>query len=143
MSGANNSGAQVMATDALSAQLYASLEAMPDGFLLLDRDLRFKYVNAPAERILRRSREDLIGKLMWEEYPDFRGSIADREYARVMKEGGATSTFQLDLPPKIASKCAPSRRQAVLRFSYETSAKSTRRRSVCVCCELRSAGWTT
>ena len=99
MSGANNSGAQVMATDALSAQLYASLEAMPDGFLLLDRDLRFKYVNAPAERILRRSREDLIGKLMWEEYPDFRGSIADREYARVMKEGGATSTFQLDLPP--------------------------------------------
>ena len=99
MSGADKDGAGILATDALSAQLYASLEAMPDGFLLLDRDLRFTYVNAPAERILRRSREDLIGKLMWEEYADFRGSIADHEYARVMKEGGATSTFQLDLPP--------------------------------------------
>ena len=38
------------------------LEAMPAGFYSLDREWRFTHVNAEAERLLGRSREDLLGR---------------------------------------------------------------------------------
>jgi len=86
------------ADDALAKHLRASLEGMPDGFVLLDRDWRFLYVNEQAERQLQRPREALLGKNMWEEFPEGVGTVADIEYRRVLREGGST-TFELDYPP--------------------------------------------
>ncbi len=50
------------------------LASINDGFFALDRDWRFTYVNAAAERMLSRSAEQLIGKNYWEEYPATVGS---------------------------------------------------------------------
>lgn len=45
------------------------LESITDGFIALDRDWRFTYVNRAAERLLYRSRRDLAGLSMWEAFP--------------------------------------------------------------------------
>lgn len=80
--------------DALTAQLRDSLESMPDGFVLLGPDLRLLYVNAKAERILARSRTEMVGRELWEVFPEGRGSRAEAEYDRVLREGGST-TFEV------------------------------------------------
>jgi PAS domain S-box-containing protein len=50
------------------------LENITDAFYALDRDWCFTYVNSEAERFFGRSRDDLLGKNVWEEYPSAAGS---------------------------------------------------------------------
>ncbi len=45
------------------------LESIRDGFLALDKDWVFTYVNAEAERRLGKSRTELVGKDYWQESP--------------------------------------------------------------------------
>jgi PAS domain S-box-containing protein len=65
---------------ALARRLNSSLESMSDAFYLLDRDWRFVFLNAHAERLLRRSRHDLIGKVVWTEFPRAIGTVLDQGY---------------------------------------------------------------
>lgn len=46
------------------------LESITDGFFVLDNNWQFTYINARAEEILIRDREQLIGKNIWQEFPD-------------------------------------------------------------------------
>lgn len=80
--------------EAVVAQLYASLEATADAFMLLDSEWRFTFVNAEAERILLRGRADLLGRKIWDVYPDGRGSIAEQEYERLMRGEVEASRFE-------------------------------------------------
>ena len=41
------------------------LENMSDAFLALDAQWRFTYINAQAEKLYRRTREELSGKIIW------------------------------------------------------------------------------
>ena len=52
-----------------AARVTRVLEAMPAGFYSLDREWRFTYVNAEAERLLGRSRDELLGRVLWETVP--------------------------------------------------------------------------
>jgi PAS domain S-box-containing protein len=45
------------------------LESISDAFYAVDRDWRFTYVNRKAEECWQRKREDLIGKVYWDEFP--------------------------------------------------------------------------
>ena len=45
------------------------LEAMSAAFYSLDTDWRFTYVNAEAERLLDRPREELLGGVLWDLVP--------------------------------------------------------------------------
>ena len=45
------------------------LESITDAFLALDREWRFTYVNPLAEKVLGRRSADLMGKVIWEEFP--------------------------------------------------------------------------
>jgi len=45
------------------------LESLSDAFYGLDLDWRFVYLNRKAEQLLDRKREELIGKVIWEEFP--------------------------------------------------------------------------
>ncbi len=71
---------------ALAQRLNASLESMSDAFFLVDRDWRFVFLNARAERVLRRSRAELIGRMMWDEFPQAIGTVAYREYHAALAE---------------------------------------------------------
>ena len=55
----------------------AILASINDGFLVLDQDWRFTYVNSAAERMLGRPGADLIGKNYWEEYPPNNDSVRE------------------------------------------------------------------
>jgi PAS domain S-box-containing protein len=45
------------------------LDRITDGFRMLDADWNFIYINNEAERILGRSKEKLLGKYAWDEFP--------------------------------------------------------------------------
>jgi PAS domain S-box-containing protein len=67
-------------------QAAAILESVADGFIALDREWRFTYVNAEAERINGIRREDHIGKSQWELFPATRGTLLEREWRRAIAE---------------------------------------------------------
>jgi PAS domain S-box-containing protein len=67
-------------TLALEAQLRSTLESITDGFYLLGKDWSFIYLNGPAERMLQRRREDLLGKNFWHAFPQVVGSSLEREF---------------------------------------------------------------
>ncbi len=51
------------------ARVARILEAMPTAFYSVDGEWRFRYVNAEAERLLGQSREEMVGRSLWELFP--------------------------------------------------------------------------
>jgi PAS domain S-box-containing protein len=74
------------------------LESITDAFFALDNGWRFTYVNAEAERVLQRPREELLGKNVWEEFPEAVGSTFYREYHKALREQ-TTVDFEEYYPP--------------------------------------------
>lgn len=62
------------------------LEGMSDAFVALDADWRITYLNAEAERIAGRHRNEIIGRSHWEVWPATVGTRVEREYHRVAAE---------------------------------------------------------
>lgn len=62
------------------------LENTTDGFIAIDRDWRFTYVNPRAEALLARRRDDLYGAVLWEKLPHLMGSAFEANCRRVMEE---------------------------------------------------------
>jgi len=68
--------------EAARQQLIAIFESMTDAFFALDNDWRFTYVNREAETVLFRTREELLGKNVWEEFAPAVDSTFYSEYRR-------------------------------------------------------------
>ncbi|HSY40940.1 MAG TPA: PAS domain-containing protein, partial [Polyangia bacterium] len=49
------------------------LGRVADGFVAVDRDCRYRYINESARRVMQRDPASLIGKRMWDEFPEVRG----------------------------------------------------------------------
>jgi len=66
------------------------LSAITDPFVVHDREWRFRYVNEAAARILAESRgtdaSDVIGRSLWEMYPDIVGTRFEKEMRRAQEE---------------------------------------------------------
>ncbi|MDQ6965635.1 MAG: PAS domain S-box protein, partial [Mariprofundaceae bacterium] len=62
-------------------------ETMSDGFIALDTDMNYTYVNARAGEILGRDPADLVGKNYWLEYPEAKGSVFANNYVRALETG--------------------------------------------------------
>lgn len=67
-------------------RLGQTLASITDGFVTLDREWRFTYVNREAERMLGRPAADLIGSPAWSVYPQLIGSTLYVELQRAMHE---------------------------------------------------------
>lgn len=70
----------------LSERLRRNLEGIIDGFVQLDQDRCYSFINAQVERIIGRSRDELLGKNIWEEFPEAVGSTFRREFERAVIE---------------------------------------------------------
>lgn len=68
------------AINELNAQNREILESIADAFFALDSEWRFTYLNTQAEDILSRQPGDLIGKVIWDEYPGLVGSEFETAY---------------------------------------------------------------
>ena len=67
------------------------LEAMPAGFYSLDREWRFTHVNAEAERLLGRSRDSLLGRVLWDDWPAAVNSVFEDSYRKAVRTGKPVS----------------------------------------------------
>ncbi|MBD2013429.1 PAS domain S-box protein [Microcoleus sp. FACHB-53] len=74
------------------------LESITDAFFALDKDWRYTYLNRQAELLLQRKREELLGQVMWDEFPEAVGSTFDREYHRAVSEQVSVE-FESFYPP--------------------------------------------
>ena len=60
---------------------------MKAAFFSLDREWRFTYVNAEAERVLARTRDELLGGSIWELFPAAVGSAFEEHYRGAAASG--------------------------------------------------------
>lgn len=77
------------------------LESITDGFLALDRDWSFTYLNRRGEEILRALRktsEPLLGKSFWEEFPATVGTELEGNFKRALRDQ-VTVDFQTYFEP--------------------------------------------
>jgi serine phosphatase RsbU (regulator of sigma subunit)/PAS domain-containing protein len=84
------------------ARVSRVLETMNAAFFALDRDWGFTYVNAEAERLLARGREELIGGSIWELFPAAVGSDFEFHY-RGAAASGEERVFEAYYPPPLDS----------------------------------------
>ena len=73
------------------------LESMSAAFYALDRSWRFTYVNAEAERLLGRPREELLGRVLWDVFPAASASAFETQYRRAV-ETGEPAVFEAYYP---------------------------------------------
>lgn len=75
------------------ARLAAVLEAISDGFYALDSDWRYVIFNRAAEAYFGVSKDLLLGKVMWEMFPQGIGTPFER-YCRLAMDEKVVSTFE-------------------------------------------------
>lgn len=63
------------------------LENISEAFFTLDDDWCFTYVNNQAEALLERPRRDLLGRRIWDEFPETVGSVFQQQYECVRADG--------------------------------------------------------
>ena len=71
------------------------LASISDAFFALDVEWRFTYVNDQAVSLLDRARADLLGKVVWQEFPEAVGSPFWDAYHRAVETREAV---QFDAP---------------------------------------------
>ena len=81
----------------LGVRLTATLENITDGFFTLDRQWRFTYVNAAAERVLERSRDELLGGTIWDKFQPGIGSPFQQHDERALTHN-TTRSFEAFYP---------------------------------------------
>jgi PAS domain S-box-containing protein len=65
------------------------LESIADAFYAVDKNWVVTYLNKEAENLLGRRRKDILGKNLWEEYPELIDSTLFHHYFKAMEEGRA------------------------------------------------------
>ena len=70
------------------------LEYLPDAVLIVDDDWRITFVNSRAERLLRQTRESIIGQSLWSRFPQLSGSEYETECRRAV---GVQRSLRFDI----------------------------------------------
>ncbi len=65
------------------------MESISDAFFAMDREWRFTYVNRRTQELWSKSREDLLGKIVWEGFPQAADSEQYWKICRAMEEHAA------------------------------------------------------
>ncbi len=69
------------------ARLIRTLEHVTDAFYTLDRDWRYTYLNREAVRMQGKSRTAMLGKVVWDVFPEAVGSEFEVQFRRAVKTG--------------------------------------------------------
>jgi PAS domain S-box-containing protein len=71
---------------AAKEQLEQTLGRISDLFMTLDRDWQYTYVNDKAVEIFGKQRDELLGQVIWDVFPELVGEELYNEYHRAMEE---------------------------------------------------------
>lgn len=77
------------------------IQSITDGFITMDRDWRITYLSARGEEILsplKKTRSNIIGKTLWEEFPHTLGTPVEQYYLTAMEKQVAVQ-FETYYPP--------------------------------------------
>ena len=83
---------------ALARRLTTTLESISDAFFLLDRNWSFVFLNGQAESLLKRSRADLLGRNIWQVFPEAVSTLFEHQYRDTVQEN-STSRFEAFFAP--------------------------------------------
>ena len=102
------------------------LESISDAFYAVDREWCFTYINGKAEELWGRSREELLGKNVWEEFPEAVDRESYRQITRAMEED-VTTEFETRLANGawVVGRAYPSREGLSVYFRDETENRRT------------------
>lgn len=75
-------------------RLQDTLESMTDGFFTLDRNWCFRFINSEFERIFGVTRQQLLGRYVWDCFPEARNTHFQRNYEEAVCSGKATSFIE-------------------------------------------------
>jgi PAS domain-containing protein len=85
---------------ALGRRLADALESMTDAVFTLDRAWRIGFVNGRGVELLQRAAaDDLVGRDLWEEFPEAVGTEVHEAYHRAMAEQVTVSVDDFHYPP--------------------------------------------
>ena len=74
------------------------LESIQESFIALDREWRFTYVNRRVAHAIGKTQAEVLGKNIWEEFPEARNTEFYPQYRRVMTERTPVK-FEMHYPP--------------------------------------------
>jgi len=74
------------AAETAEREINSILESITDAFYAVDQDWRFTYVNRKAAEFWGKSRDELIGKDIWQVFPQVVGTDSYREQLRAMAQ---------------------------------------------------------
>lgn len=80
--------------DRYAQRLATTLENISDAFALLDNRWRIVFVNRRSEELLSQKRDNVIGKLLWEVFPNAMGSSFESKLRDSMSAGSAMYTVE-------------------------------------------------
>ena len=108
-------------------KLAEAFESVSDAFYAVDRQWRFTYANRRAQELWGRSQEELLGKNIWEEFPQAVGSESYQKINQAMEEGVTTEfeTVSPVLGTWIAGRVYPSPDGLSVYFQDVTERKRT------------------
>lgn len=119
------------AENELAQQLNRTLESISDSFLMLDPEWRFLYLNSQAEKLLNRSRDKLLGRNIWEAFPEAVGTVFQLEYERAMAQFCTVSfeTFYAPLGAWMSVTAYPTEQGLAVYFRDVTQKHAADQRS--------------
>lgn len=87
-----------LALEQAEQELSSVFESISDAFYTLDREWRFVFVNPRAEQLMRRPRAELVGRSVWEAFPEARDTIIEEQFRAAVTRGVA-GEFEVYFPP--------------------------------------------
>ncbi|MEX1221123.1 MAG: PAS domain-containing protein [Idiomarina sp.] len=82
----------------VNTRLRSTIENINDAFFLLDPNWHTVFLNQQAEKLLQRSAKELIGKYIWDEFPEAKENDFYRQYNKAV-ETNKTVRFTEHYPP--------------------------------------------
>ena len=85
-------------SEMLERRLAETLNGISEGFMVLDRDWNLTFLNRAGSRFLSRAQEEIVGRNIWDVFPEARGSLFETSYRRAAASG-ETVAFEAYYPP--------------------------------------------
>jgi PAS domain S-box-containing protein len=110
----------------------AILDGITDGFVLVDFEWRYTYANTSAARFLRKAKEEIVGRKVFDVFPEAKGTVFERNFRKAMEERVTVSfaAFYKPLLSWFECHCYPSPEGISVLFADATEKKHQRRGSV-------------
>lgn len=71
------------------------LDRVPDAIFAVDRTWQIAFVNATAAALIGRTPQDLVGSVLWESFPELKGTRFEQQARRSMASGANVSVEEL------------------------------------------------